>query len=106
MGLCAGVDGGVAIMSVHPNESLVGIEGEVKWFDARKGYGFIIGPDDQDIMVHYSAIRGPGYRFLRDGATVEYDAEQTERGWKATRVVRVSSVGTTDGKAARRTTQR
>ena len=64
------------------------VQGEVKWFDPRKGFGFIIGPDNQDIFVHFSVILGDGFRVLRDGAKVEYDAEESEKGWKATRVVR------------------
>lgn len=90
-------------MSEHPVDTLVGVEGEVKWFDARKGFGFIIGPQEQDIMVHFSVITGPGYRSLRDGATVEYDAKRTEKGWKATRVVRVGSVETPKRRGAPRT---
>lgn len=63
--------------------------GEVKWFDPRKGYGFIVGPQGQDVFVHYSVIEGDGFRVLRDGASVEYDAERSDKGWKATRVIRV-----------------
>lgn len=69
--------------------------GIVKWFDSRKGFGFIIGPADQDVFVHYSKIEGAGYRVLTDGAEVAYDAEKTERGWHATRVVRQSPVEVT-----------
>lgn len=68
---------------------LQGIEGTVKWFDPRKGFGFIVGPDDQDIFVHYSQIDGDGFRVLKDGCKVEYDAEKTDRGWHATRVIRI-----------------
>lgn len=81
-------------MSDQSIDTLVGVEGEVKWFDTRKGFGFIIGPQQQDVMVHYSVISGPGYRSLRDGTTVEYDAKRTERGWKATRVARLGVVET------------
>jgi CspA family cold shock protein len=69
--------------------------GTVKWFDSRKGFGFIIGPDDQDVFVHFSKIEGEGYRVLTDGADVLYDAEKTQRGWHATRVVRQSPVEVT-----------
>lgn len=64
------------------------IEGEVKWFDPRKGFGFIIGPQGQDIFVHFTVIEGEGFRVLKDGATVEYDAEKSDKGWRATRVAR------------------
>lgn len=68
------------------------VAGEVKWFDPRKGFGFIVGPDGQDIFVHYTVIEGDGFRVLRDGAKVEYDAECTDKGWRATRVIRDESV--------------
>jgi CspA family cold shock protein len=61
----------------------------VKWFDPRKGFGFIIGPEGQDIFAHYTVIEGDGFRVLRDGCKVRYDAERTDRGWKALRVVRL-----------------
>lgn len=65
-----------------------GIEGVVKWFDQRKGFGFIVGPEGQDVFTHYSVIEGDGFRILEDGSTVKYDAVLTAKGWKATRVVR------------------
>ncbi len=64
------------------------ISGEVKWFDPRKGFGFIVGPDGQDIFAHFSVIQGDGFRVLQDDSRVEYDAVQTTKGWRATRVVR------------------
>ncbi len=76
-------------MTDQPNR-IEAIEGEVKWFDPRKGFGFIVGPEGQDIFVHYSIIEGDGFRVLKDGARVEYDAEQTGKGWKATRVIRAA----------------
>lgn len=62
--------------------------GEVKWFDPRKGFGFIVGPEGQDIFVHYSVIDGDGFRALKDGSRVIYDASLTDKGWKATKVAR------------------
>jgi CspA family cold shock protein len=65
---------------------LEGIEGEVKWFDPRKGYGFIVGPEGQDIFVHFSVIeQEDGFRTLRDGEQVTYDASNGDKGWSATR---------------------
>jgi len=69
-------------------DRLEGIEGLVKWFDPRKGFGFIIGPQGQDIFAHFTVIEGEGFRALKDGATVTYDATNTDKGWKATRIVR------------------
>lgn len=63
------------------------IEGNVKWFDPRKGYGFVIGPEGQDIFVHFSVIdQSEGFRTLRDGERVEYSAAVGAKGWSATRV--------------------
>ena len=76
-------------------DQIVGAEGTVKWFDPRKGFGFVIGPEGQDIFVHYSVIQGEGFRVLKDGARVSYDAAKSDTGWKATRVARVESVEVT-----------
>lgn len=78
---------GVAMSDQQPQE-LQGVSGVVKWFDPRKGYGFIVGPDGQDIFAHYTVIEGDGFRALRDGSKVTYDAVCTDKGWKATRIVR------------------
>lgn len=67
---------------------ITGAEGLVKWFDPRKGFGFIFGPEGQDIFVHFSVIQGDGFRVLKDGSKASYDAVKTDKGWKATRVVR------------------
>jgi len=74
------------------SSELSGVDGVVKWFDPRKGFGFIVGPDGQDIFVHFSVIHGDGFRVLKDGGAVVYDAAKTDKGWKATRVVRNDSV--------------
>jgi CspA family cold shock protein len=75
-------------MSDQPTQRIEAAEGAVKWFDPRKGFGFIIGPESQDIFAHYSVIDGEGFRVLKDGSSVIYDAVKTDKGWKATRVVR------------------
>lgn len=67
---------------------LSGVDGTVKWFDSKKGYGFIIGPEGQDIFVHFSKIEGEGFRSLKDGSPVTYDAALTDKGWQASRVAR------------------
>ena len=63
--------------------------GKVKWFDARKGYGFI-SPDDQqeDVFVHHSQVQGED---LRDGEEVEFDVEEGDKGLKAVNVQRGGS---------------
>jgi CspA family cold shock protein len=70
---------------------LTNVEGAVKWFDPRKGFGFIIGPEEQDIFVHYSQIKGEGFRVLKDKARVRYSAELGEKGWHATAVERLDA---------------
>ena len=76
-------------MSAHHPGRIEEIEGTVKWFAPRKGFGFVIGPDQQDIFVHFSVIEGEGFRVLKDGSKIIYSAEETDRGWKATAVKRV-----------------
>jgi CspA family cold shock protein len=70
------------------DKQINGVNGLVKWFDPKKGYGFIVGPEGEDIFVHYSQISGDGFRVLKDGATVNYDAINGDKGWHATRVDR------------------
>lgn len=79
-------------MSDQTGSRLQGVEGEVKWFDPRKGFGFIVGPEGQDIFVHFSVIQGEGFKALKDRSRVEYDAEEADNRWKATRVVRSEAV--------------
>ena len=62
-------------------------QGVVKWFDARKGFGFIRGPDEgPDIFIHYTAIEDEGFRSVKDGETVEYEVVQSDMGPQAKRV--------------------
>lgn len=63
--------------------------GKVKWFDPKKGYGFLIGPQGQDVFVHYSQIQGDGFRSLKDGESVEYELIQGEKGFQARTVHRL-----------------
>lgn len=63
--------------------------GQVKWFDPKKGYGFILGPDGQDVFVHYSQIQGDGFRSLKDGEDVDYDLVEGDKGYQAREVQRV-----------------
>lgn len=64
------------------------IQGEVKWFDPKKGYGFIVGPEGQDVFVHFSQIMGDGFRSLKDGEQVEYDLVEGDKGLQAREVKR------------------
>lgn len=67
------------------------IQGEVKWFDPKKGYGFIVGPEGQDVFVHFSQILGDGFRSLKDGEQVEYDLSEGDKGLQAREVKRVEA---------------
>ena len=57
--------------------------GQVKWFDPKKGYGFILGPSGEDVFVHYSQIQGDGFRSLKDGEIVNYDLLEGDKGFQA-----------------------
>ena len=73
--------------------------GQVKWFDVKKGFGFIVGPEGQDVFVHYSSIAADGFRTLKDGEEVEYELVQGEKGYHA-EDVRRSAAGATAAHSA------
>jgi CspA family cold shock protein len=64
--------------------------GKVKWFDAKKGYGFISRKDADDVFVHYTAIQGKGYRVLKDDQEVEFTIVQGKKGLEARNLVLVN----------------
>jgi len=61
--------------------------GTVKWFNDSKGFGFISREQGEDIFVHFSAIRGEGYRTLNEGQQVEFTVTEGEKGPQAQDVV-------------------
>jgi cold shock protein len=63
--------------------------GTVKWFNNKKGYGFINEESGRDIFVHFSAIEMDGYRSLNEGESVVFEIEESTRGPEAKRVQRV-----------------
>jgi cold shock protein len=65
-------------------------KGTVKWFNEKKGFGFIVDPEvPTDIFVHFSVIQADGFKTLNEGENVEYELYQDEKGAKARNVVRV-----------------
>jgi CspA family cold shock protein len=62
------------------------VTGTVKWFNGSKGYGFIEREDGPDVFVHFSAIRGEGFRNLEEGQSVEFTIEQGQKGLQASDV--------------------
>jgi cold shock protein len=64
-------------------------KGKVKWFNEKKGYGFIIQEDGSDLFVHFSGIAGSGFKTLREGDEVEYDVVDGPKGAQASNVSRV-----------------
>ena len=64
--------------------------GAVKWFDSKKGFGFIVDPDiPTDIFVHFSVIQIDGFKTLTEGDMVEYELYNDDKGAKARNVTRI-----------------
>ena len=63
-------------------------KGVVKWFDTKKGYGFIEQPGEDDVFVHYSGIVGEGFKSLRAGEEVEFEVSNGPKGLQAIHVVK------------------
>lgn len=57
--------------------------GTVKWFNDKKGYGFINEDEGRDIFVHFSSIDMPGFKTLAEGDVVEFEVEESDRGPEA-----------------------
>ena len=64
-------------------------KGTVKCFNNQKGYGFISNEDGQDVFVHYSGLNMEGFKTLEEGAAVEYDVIQGEKGPQAVNVTKL-----------------
>lgn len=63
------------------------MKGTVKWFDSKKGYGFISDDAGKDIFVHYSGIAGDGFKTLDEGQAVTFDLVDGKRGKQAENVM-------------------
>ena len=64
-------------------------QGTVKWFNSAKGYGFIQRESGDDVFVHFSAIKGEGYRSLEEGARVSFEVQKGPKGLQAVEVEKV-----------------
>ncbi len=63
--------------------------GTVKWFNDKKGFGFISQDNGQDVFVHQTAIQSEGFRTLVEGDKVEFEVIKDQKGYKATKVVKL-----------------
>ena len=61
-------------------------KGKVKWFNDKKGYGFITAEDGKDVFVHHSGIQGEGFKSLTEGDQVEFEVSQGAKGPQALNV--------------------
>ncbi|QJT07396.1 cold shock domain-containing protein [Oceanidesulfovibrio marinus] len=64
-------------------------EGTVKWFNEKKGFGFIQREEGDDVFVHYSAIQSQGFKTLNEGDRVSFDIEHGDKGARAANVVKM-----------------
>jgi CspA family cold shock protein len=65
------------------------MQGKVKWFNEKKGYGFIEADSGSEVFVHYSSIQDSGFKTLTEGQQVMFDVEQGTKGNQAVRVSKV-----------------
>ncbi len=66
------------------------VKGVVKWFNDKKGFGFINPENGEDVFVNHTAIQGSGFKTLAEGQAVEFDIVQGEKGKQAQNVVKLS----------------
>ena len=64
-------------------------EGTIKWFNSKKGFGFIEQESGDDVFVHFSAIEMSGFKTLAEGELVEFEVEENDKGLSAKKVVKV-----------------
>jgi cold shock protein len=67
------------------------VTGTVKWFDVKKGFGFLVNGAGKDVFVHFSSIEGDGFRVLKDGEQVEYEEIDSGKGLAARNVRRLKT---------------
>jgi len=101
MGIRAMPDNSITSVRAAPSgrrPEAIMVTGTVKWFDSKKGFGFIQGDEEgKDIFVHYSSIEGEGFRALKDGESVEYELVQSDKGLQAQNVRRIARIQSAQG---------
>ena len=65
------------------------MEGTIKWFNSKKGFGFIEQETGDDVFVHFSAIEMPGFKTLSEGERVQFELEENDKGLSAKKVLKV-----------------
>ncbi len=65
------------------------MQGKIKWFNSKKGFGFIEQETGEDVFVHYSAIEMTGFKTLSEGEQVQFEIEENDKGLSAKKVVKV-----------------
>ena len=86
--ISSAVDSADVVASFQADPAADACVGTVKWFDSKKGFGFILNPDGQDVFVHFSSIEGDGFRALKDGERVSFEQLAGDKGLSAKRVRR------------------
>ena len=80
----------IAVFIKENQEEVVMQQGTVKWFNAKKGYGFISDEAGNDVFVHFSALNMDGFKELKDGEKVEFEVVDGEKGPQAANVTRLA----------------
>jgi len=64
------------------------VEGTIKWFNSKKGFGFIEQESGEDVFVHFSAIEMTGFKTLSEGERVQFEVEENDKGLSASKVIK------------------
>jgi len=65
------------------------VEGKIKWFNSKKGFGFIEQETGEDVFVHFSAIEMSGFKTLSEGESVQFEVEENDKGLSAKKVIKI-----------------